>query len=663
MLNKNAVFTEMQELNNEIIYHADLFFNKDRQEIPNHVYDEKVARFEELCGNHPELAAMFEIQDKPVPIHEPGGAGLTIHTFDNPMLSLKKPLSMDDVKAFTDKHPDEECFDEYKLDGLALSIFYNLRDDGYHHFTSMFTRGSGMEGEDVSHTLPMFQEGQIPTKLKAPNGTPDALEMRGEGYLPIYNFDAYNDIAAKRKSTPRNAASGFLRALEKNLDENAKGLLHFGVYWSSYIFGVEEYKHLRLTWNLLGFHAAPQASKADYEANRYLREIPVDGIVKKINNMAKWDALGVTNKYPNYAIAYKFPNEEKETEPVSVDWQVGKTGRVTPCINYKPVKLGGVTCDRASLDNIYQFLALELRADSIISISRNGDVIPRLHSVIEPGSGPLFEAPTECPSCGSVLETRKGKLSADLVCNNVTECPAQLLMRCVALFGKKCLDIDDLGPVKLGQLIDFQDIRSTSDMLVWGITATNTSKKVYDRLQAALTQPWHIIIKALGLPGIDLTRAKKLADALPPELHNRQTPTTNALDFLKDPAKVMKVPGFGPGLSMKMAAALRNEDFYENARDILKYMHVDSAERPVFDIKGVITGSLGQTREELIEYFGANGIELVDDLTKDCQFLLKGEKPGKNKVLKATELGIPMLEGSKATSIDQLITAIKEMQQ
>lgn len=663
MLNKDSVFAEMEELNKEIIYHADLFFNKDRQEIPNHIYDEKVARFEELCGNHPELAALFEIQNKPVPIHEPSNTGLETHTFDNPMLSLKKALSIADVEAFTAKHPGEECVDEYKLDGLALSLFYKKQEDAKHHFVGMFTRGSGLEGEDVTHTLPMFQKGQIPLVLKATKGAPDELEVRGEGYLTIYNFDAYNDIAAKRKTTPRNAASGFVRALEKNLDKHARGLLHFNIYWSSDTFGIKEYKELRYKWNHMGFWPAPLATPSDYERNRYLHDIPVDGIVKKINSLAKWDELGVGNKHPNYAIAYKFPNEEKETEPVSVDWQVGKTGRVTPCINYKPVRLGGVTCDRASLDNIYQFLALELRADSIISISRNGDVIPRLHSVVEPGSGPLFEAPTECPSCGSVLEVRKGKLSADLICNNVTECPAQLLMRCVALFGKKCLDVDDLGPVKLGQIIDFQDVRSTSDMLIWGITATNTSQKVYDRLQAALTQPWHIIIKALGLPGIDLTRAKKLADALPPELHNRQAPTTNALDFLKDPAKVMKVSGFGPGLSMKIAVALRNEDFYENARDILKYMHVDSAERPVFDIKGVVTGSLGQAREELIEYFGANGIELVDDLTKDCQFLLKGEKPGKNKVLKATELGIPMLEGSKASSIDQLIKAIKEMQQ
>ncbi|MNG47109.1 DNA ligase [compost metagenome] len=662
MLNKNSVFVEMQELNNEILYHADLYFNKDNAEIPNHVYDDMVKRFDELKANNPEIAELFEIQNKPVPIHEPTGAGLDVVTFDNPMLSLKKALSIEEVTAFTDKHPDEEFVDEYKLDGIALSLFYERQPDTWMHLKSITTRGSGLEGEDVTHALPMFQEGQIPTIIKVENKDIKSFEVRGEGYLPIYNFDSYNEIAPKPKTTPRNAASGFVRALEKNQDKNAKGLVHFGIYWTDTTFGRKTYKDLLLWWRLMGFRISPEANEDDYRRNRYLPEIPVDGIVKKINSLAKWDELGVTNKYPNYAIAYKFPNEEKETEPVSVDWQVGKTGRVVPCINYKPVRLGGVMCDRASLDNIYQFLALELRADSIISISRNGDVIPRLHSVVDGGHGELFKAPTECPSCGSVLETRTSKLSADLICNNVSECPAQLLMRCVALVGKRCLDIEDLGPVKLGQLIDFGVINDTSDV-VSILKVSHVGQKVYDRIEAARRQPWHILIKALGLPGVDITRAKKLADALPEDLRNDRAPTTNALDFLKDPEQVRKVPGFGPGLTLKITSALRREAFWENARDLLKWLNCTPYTGPVCDLKGVITGSLGPVREELIEYFGNHGIELVEDLTKDCQFLLKGEKPSKSKVLKATALGIPMLEGSKASSIDQLITAIKEMQQ
>lgn len=657
MINKESVFAEMEELNKEILYHADLYFNKDTALIPNYVYDDKVRRFEELSVEHPELAELFDIQNKPVPIHEPSGANLKLVTFTNPMLSLKKALSHKALKDFTDKHAEEEFFDEYKLDGIALELVYT-RVGKDMIFTSMTTRGSGLEGEDVTHALPLFRS--IPQKLVGTKEVADTLVVRGEGYLSIFDFEAYNEIAVKKKSTPRNAASGFIRALEKNMDKNAIGLLDFNIYWSDSNLGCVTYETLRHRWQLLGFFTAPQATPTDIENNRVLRNIPADGIVRKLNLLSKWEELGVTNRYPNYAIAYKFPDEEKETTPVSLDWQVGKTGHITPVINYNYIKLGGVVCDRASLDNIYQFLALELREDSVISISRNGDVIPRLRAVVSPGTGPLFKAPTECPSCGSVLEVRKGKSSAELVCNNVSECPAQLLMRCVALVGKRCLDIEDLGPVKLGQLIDAGLINDTSD-IISVLSERHVGEKVYKRIREALQQPWHILIKALGLPGIDLTRAKKLADALPEELRNDQAPTTEALNFLKDPAKVMQVPGFGPGLAMGMAAALRREAFWENATDILKYLNCVVVNVPVSSIKGIITGSLGQAREELIDYFGEHGIELVDNLTKDCQFLLIGEKPSKSKVLKATELGIPTVEGSKASSIDKLIETIKEL--
>jgi DNA ligase (NAD+) len=655
MPNKDSVFGEMERLSKEIAYHADLYFNKNTAVIPNHVYDEMVERFEELREHHPELAELFDIQNKPVPIHEPSGAGLTLITFDNPMLSLKKALTHDALEQFTKKFPDEEYYDEYKIDGLALEILYLKNQDGYLEFKQMTTRGSGMEGEDVTHTLPLFRT--IPKVLRGQKGM-EQLTVRGEGYLDIFSFDSYNEVAVKKKSTPRNAASGFVRALEKNMDKNAIGLLDFNIYWSDTNFGCDEYEELRFAWERLGFWPAPQATKQDIERNRVLLNIPVDGVVRKINSIARQAELGVTNRHPNWAIAYKFPDEEKETTPVSIDWQVGKTGRVTPCINYQPIRLGGVQCDRASLDNIYQFLALELREDSVISVSRNGDVIPRLHRVVSSGSGPLFEAPTECPSCGSVLEIRKSKNSAELVCNNVVECPGQLLMRCVALVDKRCLNIEDLGPVKLAQLIDFDVISSTSDV-IWLLDPTNVGEKIAERIQAARKQPWHIIIKALGLPGIDLTRAKKLADALPIELRRDEAPNTDALDFLKDPEKVMKVPGFGAGLALPIAAVLRNEDFYDNARDILRYMSVDVNETVVTGIKGIVTGSLGQAREELGAYFASHGIELVENLTKDCQFLLVGEKPSKSKILKATELGIPTIEGTKASSIDKLIETIK----
>lgn len=660
-------FAELERLNKEILHHAHLYFNKDKPSIPNHVYDDLVIRFNELREQHPEFDDMFEIQNKPVPIHEPTGVGLEVVKFTNPMLSLRKAVNKEQFTAFSEKFVDDEFFDEYKLDGLALELVYSKLNDKELELVSMTTRGDGEEGEDVTHSLPLFRN--IPKKLRAISNCPDTLVVRGEAYMTIFDFEIYNDIAIKKKTTPRNAAAGFVRALEKNMDVNALNLLDFNVYWSDTNFGAEKYSGLRHKWTLLGFYVAPEAHPNDIENNKQLRNIPVDGIVRKINKLARWDELGVTNKYPNYAIAYKFPNEEVETSPLSIDWQVGKTGRVTPCVNYLPVKLGGVVCDRASLDNIYQFLSLGLRQDSVIIVSRNGDVIPRLHKIVTHGKGKLFEAPTECPSCSSVLETRKSKNSAELVCNNVAGCPAQLLMRCAALVDKRCLDIEDLGPVKLGQLIDAGVIEQTSDVL-WHVKEKHVGEKIYKRIQAALYQPWHIVIKALGLPGIDLTRAKKLANALPSSIINGDVTTiapginqvaaqTEVLSFLSKPENVMAIPGFSTGLALPIAVMLRNEDAYENARDILRILHATSEESPDLLIKGVVTGSLGQSREELIEFFAGHGIELVDNLTRDCQFLLKGERPSKSKILKATELGIPMVNGVDGSSIEKIIQTIK----
>lgn len=666
-MSKESPFAEMERLNKEIIHHAHLYFVKDNPTIPNHVYDSMVKRFDELKEMHPEFKDMFEIQNKPVPIHEPTGSGLIVISHNIPMLGLRKAINKTQFDEFTEKFKDDEFYDEYKLDGLALELSYVKRNQKELELVAITTRGDGLDGEDVTHALPLFRN--IPKVLRAIKEAPDKLDVRGEAFMSIPDFEIYNEIAIKKKSTPRNAAAGFIRALEKNMDVNAINLLDFNIYWSSSHFDVTTYSDLRHKWILLGFHVAPQATIKDVEDDRALRNIPVDGIVRKINSLTRWIELGVTSKSPNYAIAYKFPNEEIESAPVSIDWQVGKTGRVTPCVNYTPVKIGGVICDRASLDNVYQFLGLGLRKDSVIIISRNGDVIPRLHKVVSHGEGPLFEVPTECPACSSFLETRKSKNSAELVCNNVVGCPGQLLMRCVALTGKRCLDIEDLGPVKLGQLIDAGVIESTSDVL-WLLKEKHVGEKIYNRIQASLHQPWHIVIKALGLPGIDLTRAKKLANALPESIINgevvtvepgvrRVTGQTEVLSFLSKPENIMAIPGFSSGLALPIAVMLRDEEAYDNARDILRILHATVEDTTDLLIKGVVTGSLGQPREELIEFFAGHGIELVDNLTKDCQFLLKGERPSKSKILKATELTIPMVNGVDGSSIEMIIQTIK----
>lgn len=644
-----TVFDEMNELNRDIMYHANLYFNQDTSEISDFAYDQMVERFDQLAEEHPEIAELFETARKPVPIHEPTNEGLKAVTFDSPMLSLKKGLNQAAVDKWLERFPeDTEFFYELKLDGIALELTYV---DG--PLISMVTRGSGLVGEDVTHALPLFGL-NIPRVLTDLNNipVPGTVSIRGEGHISNHEFELYNETAAKQAATPRNAVSGWIRALPENQNKAVKGLLRFGAYACSSNLGFKKYSQLRNHLTLLGFHCAPVASLEAIRGNLNSKDWPADGIVIKVNDFEQQEKLGVTNKYPNWALAYKYPDEEVATTLSDVEWNTTRTGRVVPVGIYAPTRIGGVTCSRTLLDNYKQFLALELRVGSVIGVTRNGDVIPRLNRVIEPGDGPLFKAPEECPSCSMPLEKRITKQSADLVCTNVTDCPAQLVLRCVNLAHKRTLDIDDLGPVTIAELVENEYLKLPYELLL--MTRRQLGDKIFDRVQEVRKgQPLYRLIKALGLPGVDLTRAKKLAKAWP---SNEVT----LLKWLSNADNLIKVPGFSAGLSIPIAISFESEDFVKNAEGILSNIKVlvdDGADTN--ELKVCITGTLGQAREELEDYFGDNGIELVDKLTKDCNYLLIGEKPGRSKVLKATELDIPRINATTATSIDALIQQIK----
>lgn len=642
-----TVYAEMAELNRNIAYHADLYFNKEIEEIPNHVYDEMVERWEELADNNPEIAALFETANKPVPIHEPTNQGLAAFKFDEKMLSLRKALTQALVEAFLGGLPPEtDVFYELKLDGLALEVHYI---DGVR--TSMFTRGDGLVGEDVTHTFPLFGE-NIPLTIfdREPESIKGLVKVRGEGFILIADFNNYNEVSLKPASTPRNAVSGWVRATAENQNPLVVGMLKFACYWSSRTFGCQTYEELRTKLCYHGLFPPPQASYKTIQENTPSDAFPFDGIVVKVNSFALQAEMGETNKYPRWSIAYKYPNAEETTTLKDIEWNTTRTGRVVPVGIYDPIKIGGVTCTRALLDNYKQFLALELRQDSLIIVARNNDVIPRLRQVVDPLDGPLFEAPDECPSCGGVLEVRATKQSADLVCTNIVDCPAQLLLRCVALAHKRSLDIDGLGPVTVASYIDMDYITRPSDILM--LPARLVGDKIHARIQEVKEgQPLYRIIKAFGLPGVDLSRAKKLSQAYPRDL--------DLLDWLADPKEIQKVPGFSAGLAIPISLALKQEDFKNNAIYIRKLITLLEELEIETEVKVCITGSLGIERNELKEYLGKFNIELVEKITKDCNYLIVGEKPGQSKLLKATELTIPTIDTTDTTSIDALIQLIK----
>jgi NAD-dependent DNA ligase (contains BRCT domain type II) len=641
MQHEADIFKRMEDLSNQISKHAYLYFYKDKSIISDFAYDELTKQFKQLCKDHPKLAELFEIRNKPVPIREPGGQGLKVITFNEPMLSLDKVYTLDEIERFKAKFPkDTAFFYELKLDGLALEIEY--KDWKLFRIT---TRGSGLSGEDVTHSLPLFDN----LLMDLPPHFPPDFKVRGEAIVSYENYHIYNEAAAKPAKSPRNAVSGWVRALKKNQNKQAFGLVYFYVYWVNDSLGCKTYEDLRNQLFNAGFNAPPQASMEAIRDEVDSQDWPADGIVIKVNDLELRKATGENNQFPLWATAWKYPNKELTTPIEDVEWNTGMTGRVTPVGIYNPVHFGSVECSRASIDNYFQFMKLGLRKGSVVTVSRNGDVIPRIVEMVEEGDGEHFQAPETCPSCGSLLEVRKGKTSADLICNNVVECPEQLMRRCEEMVSKKCLDIEGLGPVKIAELIEGGHVTRTADIFK---TMIPMPPKALIQLLSCQEQPAHIIIKALGLPKIDLTRAKKLASAWPRD--------TSLIEFLKDTDQLMAIDGISAGIAFPIAKIMKNADFVANAEAILAVLKEDSSkDKQEYWIKGCITGSLGQSRDELKEVFGEHGIELVEDLTKDCQFLIVGERPGLSKKLKATELGIAIVEGSNATSIEKLIEEIK----
>lgn len=645
MQHEANVFKRMEDLFNQITHHAYLYFYKDKSVISDFAYDELTKQFKQLCKDHPKLAELFELRNKPVPIREPGGQGLKVITFDEPMLSLDKVYTLDEIERFKARFPkDTAYFYELKLDGLALEFEYENWK-----LVRITTRGSGLKGEDVTHSLPMFDH----PLTELPAHFPKDFKVRGEAIVSYENYHIYNEAAPKPAKSPRNAVSGWIRALKKNQNKHALGLVWFYVYWVSDSLGCATYKELRDTLSNAGFYTPPQASmEAIYDEMEH-PHWPADGIVIKVNDLELRKKTGENNQFPLWATAWKYPNKELTTPIEDVEWNTGMTGRVTPVGIYNPVHFGGVECSRASIDNYFQFMKLGLRKGSVISVSRNGDVIPRINELLVEGDGEMFQAPETCSSCGGLLEVRKGKTSADLVCNNVVSCPEQLMRRCEEMASKKCLDIEGLGPVKIAELIRDGHVTQTSDLFNMMIPLP---PKARIQLLSCKEQPAYIIIKALGLPKIDLTRAKKLANAWPRD--------TSLIDFLRDTDQLMGIDGISAGIAFPIAKIMKNNDFVANVEAILDYLIEDSSkDKDDYWIKGCITGSLGQSRDELREVFGEQGIELVDDLTKDCQFLIVGEKAGLSKKLKATELDIAIVDGSKATSIEKLIEEIKGIAQ
>ena len=568
------------------------------------------------------------------------------------MDSLQDVFSFDEIREF-DQRVRETVGDvtyviEHKIDGLSVSLEYT---DGV--FTRGSTRGDGFVGEDVTenlktiHSIPLFIE-----------NAPHFLEVRGEVYMPRSSFEKLarqqEEEGSSRFKNPRNAAAGSLR--QKDPKITAKRMLDIFVFNLQQIEGITLSSHAESLRYLaeLGFKVSPDyyVTSDIEDAIHKIEEIgdlrgklsfDIDGAVVKVDSFAQRESLGVTAKYPKWAVAFKYPPEEKETILRDIEVKVGRTGALTPTAVFDPILLAGTTVSRAVLHNQDFINEKQIAIGDTIVVRKAGEIIPEVVTVAKHAGGPVFQLPSHCPSCSSPVVREEGE--AVVRCTNI-ECPAQLLRNLIHFASRDAMDIEGLGPALLEDLIDAKMVASPSDLYALDyvkiaemdgkgeVSAENLRISVEKSKQNDLSR----LIFALGIRGIGAKAAQLLA---------RKFGSMDAI-LIASAEEIETIDGFGKIMAENVAEFFShrpNCDMINRLKDA--GVNMLSFEQPTSDeLAGktfVLTGTLPTlSRSEAKALIEAAGGKVSSSVSKKTAYVVAGEEAG-SKLDKANELGIAVI--------------------
>jgi DNA ligase (NAD+) len=579
------------------------------------------------------------------------------------MLSLANAFSIEETYDFFDKAAKEldvdpaslAIFSEPKLDGLAITIHY-------HHglFSYAATRGDGQIGEDVSHNIKTIKS--VPLKL-ATNTPPEKLEVRGEVFMPKAAFEKLNRLAKQQNSkifvNPRNAAAGTIRQMNPKIAASRD--LQFIPYSVGDYQGEREFtRHSEMIAYLisLGFRRNPHcyaflgslaAFTENYQRMEQLREslaMEIDGVVYKIDDLATQNALGFISRCPKWAVARKFPAQQATTQLLGVDFQVGRTGVLTPVARLEPVFVAGVTVSNATLHNMDEIQRLGLCIGDSVEIQRAGDVIPKVAKVIEQGEQrqPII-MPEHCPVCASLVTRTEGQ--AAFRCTGGLICAAQGAERIEHYASRKCMNIINLGTRLIETLYDKGVIKTIAD--IYKIQASDiaslegqgekSAKNVLDSIEASKTTTLRNFLAALGIPDVGEGGAKNVAN------YFKNLPAIQAASF----EELMQVPDVGPVTAKSIA------DFFQDPRnqaiiaDIINAgvnwqdeQHQPLQAQPLAGQTWVLTGTLSMPRQEAKALLESLGAKVAGSVSKKTDCVVVGSEAG-SKLTKAQELGIKIM--------------------
>jgi DNA ligase (NAD+) len=671
---KSELIALIKSLKIKLNQHNYNYYVMDDPAIPDAEYDRLFHQLQDIELKNPQLITSDS------PTQRVGALPLTKFKqikHKIPMLSLSNAFNDEDLRNFEKRLFERlnindlkvestiEFVAEPKLDGVAVSLFY---ENGILIYGA--TRGDGETGEDITHNVRTIKS--IPLQLMGEK-YPKVLEVRGEIFMPK---EAFNDLNARAERldqkpfvNPRNAAAGSIRQLDASIaaSRSLKMCAYSIGYTEAYKLPITHYEMLKKLseWGLAINNEMAIVNGAEgciqYYQSLSLRRndlsYEIDGIVFKVNDFIQQANLGFVSRSPRWAIAYKFPAQEELTILHSVDFQVGRTGALTPVARLKPVFVGGVTVSNATLHNMDEINRLGVCIGDTVIIRRAGDVIPKIVKVVlekRPENASQIKLPNVCPECGSAVLTLEGEVVAR--CTGVLICPAQLKESIKHYASRKAMDIDGLGHKLIDQLVEKEFVYNVADLYRLRANDLALLERMAEKSAAKLIQAIEVskqtslskFIFSLGIREVGESTALLLAKSF----HTIEVVMNADIEVLE------ALPDIGPKMASNIYTFFSTADNKEKISELINlgvsFENFAVNTNNVNHLNGqtfVLTGTLpSMSRDEMKKLLIEQGAKVSGSVSKNTSYLVAGESAG-SKLLKAKELGVPILDEAQALAL------------
>ena len=659
----------MADLRQQIAYHDKRYYELDEPEIPDAEYDKLMIELRALEAEYPDLITP-ESPTQHVSGTPSESFGEVVHKV--PMLSLDNAFTDEDVQAFDRRiherltvQGDLDYWAEPKLDGLAVTVIYR---DG--KLAQAATRGDGVRGEDVTPNVRQIRS--VPHELRGK--APTVLEVRGEVFMRIKGFELMNKQARERGEkvfvNPRNAAAGSLRVLDPRITAKRPLQMYF------YSIGTVEggtipplQSELLKAFESWGLPICPDAHLVhgieglleyyrDMGARRSSLPYQIDGVVYKLDSRPDQERLGFVSRAPRWATAHKFPAEEALSIVRGIEWQVGRTGALTPVARLEPVFVSGVTVSNVTLHNIGEVHRKDVRVGDTVVVRRAGDVIPEIPNVVferrpdwpeDPDKLPKLTLPQTCPVCGSKVIQEEGEAIAR--CTGGFTCRAQRQESIRHFASRRAMDIEGFGDKLVEQLVERDWVKSPADIYELTVEKLTDLERMGEKSAANLIEAIEKskktslprLLYALGIPQVGEATALALAQSF------------GRLEALleADATRIQQVPDIGPIVAAHVAAFVASAEHravLERLREQgvtwpdVEPLPTQAGEDTLVGQTFVVTGTLeSMTREEAQEALVALGAKVSKSVSKKTTYVIAGTEAG-SKLQKAQELGVGVLD-------------------